>query len=164
MGLLDAGVAVLLMSISCSLGAGAAFRVGVSVKPVASKPWVASGTPAVEIGATMPPAPGVKVTVPPLPFNAVSAPEPSSRMIWPGPTGFWTTRVDCASGGGRRDGRECDVPSLGTVAHDQRAGGSRLDLGQLGVRQVDAVHRVIRAALCMRYPEETAFPNKERGH
>ena len=67
----DAGVAVLLMIVNCAPGVGAKFRVGVSVKPVALKPWVASGTPAAESGATMPPVPGVKVTVPPLPSRPV---------------------------------------------------------------------------------------------
>ena len=80
-------VAVLLMIVNCSPRVGAKLRVGVSVKPVALKPWVASGAPVAESGATMPPVPGVKVTVPPLPFRPVPVPLPSSRMIWPGPLG-----------------------------------------------------------------------------
>ena len=63
-----------------------------SVKPLAVKPCVASGTPDGANGATTPPVPGIKVTVPPLPSSAVP-PSESSRMIWPGPVGSWTTTV-----------------------------------------------------------------------
>ena len=93
MGLLDAGVAILLTTVSCVPGVGAKSRVRFSAKPVALKPWVASGTPAAESGVTMPPMPGVKVTVPPLPSRPVPVPA-SSMMIWPGPAGSWTTTVN----------------------------------------------------------------------
>ena len=72
---------------------GAKFRVGVSVKPVALKPWVASGTPVAESGATMPPVPGVKRDRSAVAVQArAGAAVVEDDLARAG--GFWTTTVE----------------------------------------------------------------------
>ena len=46
--------------------------------------------------------------------------------------------------GRHRGSREADHARLAAVAHGDRAGGGRLDSGQLGIGQVDARHRIVR--------------------
>ena len=118
--------------------------IGPIVLSVTVAPVVAiSAAALLALAATMPPVPAFRLIVPPLPFKAVPVPAPSSRMIWPAPPLAWTTRVAAPAVVATVAVVKVMLPVWAAVADGHRAGGGRLDLGQLGVGQVDARHGIV---------------------
>ena len=99
----------------------------------------------------MPPAPGVRVTVPLLPSRP--GPALSSRMIWPGPAGSWTTMVDAPAVVAGMAVLKVMLP-VWLLSPKVTVPPAAVDLDQFGVRQVDAGHRIVRPAQAHRTGRE----------